>query len=135
MEHFLEVFFSTNHSVMSFAYMLHIAPAFFNTTIEYNTTISDISDMIYLEPPGIGLMMYKNALVTLLPKAPGSFFSQGLYDSLSLSPFPYTKIAGTSIHNDTIYVYHQLNESILIEEMYHFQTHTWTSVNLTIRTS
>ena len=52
-----------------------------------------------------------------------------------LSPFPLSRIASATTGNDTFYVYHQLNGSILIEDMYHMEAQIWTSSNLSVQTA
>ncbi|MCJ1383887.1 hypothetical protein MMC17_007001 [Xylographa soralifera] len=54
----------------------------------------------------------------------------------SASPFPYTRLASTSPWNsEAFYMYHQINASMLAEDVWDVGQAAWTSSNISIATS
>ena len=57
-------------------------------------------------------------------------------DSSPTSPFPFARpAAATVVDSTTFYLYHQINGSVLVEDIWDMATVSWSSSNISIRTS
>ena len=76
-------------------------------------------------------VLWVNA-TTLIAVYLDNMFQRNLIDG-PLSPFPYARMATTTpIGSRAFYLYHQLSESILAEEIFDSSHFVWTSSNVSI---
>lgn len=64
-----------------------------------------------------------------------AFLSSSL-DPPPVSPFPFTRLASAAVvGSNSLYLYHQINETTIAEDQYEEVIGQWTSNNITIKTS